>query len=779
MNTLPNIRPVTIQPGRRLLLGLALLTAHILLPTEVGAQTSVPLLVNYQGTVTDSTGTPLGNTTPTNRKVLFRLWDANTGGTRLWTEEQTVTISQGQFSVLLGLGINATGTAAGESRPALDTIFTGTGNDRYLGVTVDNGDNSITGSDTEITPRQRITSVAYSLRARAADSVASTTDLMLGGSANYGLGWYGTGRLFNAVNVNGPVVYGQGGGILGAVNGATQTPVLRWNELGQVGIGTTAMPSGSELTLQGDDTNAPPLHLNIRGATDTNKRLLIGYHTSSNYGAIQAYSAASTTTSLLLNQAGGNVGIGTSAPNSRLTVGTPINGAGFLPGINIGSATGDSIFAAGQSDSRSLVMKWVYNASAANAYGMIETYGAANPLILQANLLILQPTSGNVGIGNTSPTARLDVTGGIKATGDGGYTFNTGDADGGIFSPADGVVTLLSNGTERLRADANGNVGIGTTTINHRLQVYGNLMVGTGAPSLSFTPIGDTLYLGQPRKYLSTTLGTAVGGSVDWLNLMCHSGSAGILFGGATTDATPHSSPDVYMAIKPSGNVGIGTTTPAAKLHVKAAVDNSIAAGIKLEHAGDTSGWFIWPENANDNLLFMFNSQYPSGVYTLLSKNSSGFITVSDERIKKDIEFISGSLGRVMKLQPKTYRFKSAAADTPLNYGFIAQEVEKVYPDLVGENLGQKTLAINSLIAINTQAIQELKMEKDAEVKRLKAENLDLEARVKALEAAAKARDEADKAIAMKLATLEKLLRFSEKPAAQPVSLKRSAGGAE
>ncbi|MES2570471.1 MAG: hypothetical protein V4710_10515, partial [Verrucomicrobiota bacterium] len=112
---------------------------------------TVPQFINYQGRVTEATGLPLGATgtpaapvaAPVNRKIIFRLYDAATSGTRLWTEEQTVTISLGDFSVLLGQGINATGTAAGESRPTLESVFTSSGVGRFLEVTVDNGDGTI------------------------------------------------------------------------------------------------------------------------------------------------------------------------------------------------------------------------------------------------------------------------------------------------------------------------------------------------------------------------------------------------------------------------------------------------------------------------------------------------------------------------------------------------------------------------------------------------------------------------------------------------------------
>ncbi len=201
----------------------------------------VPALMSYQGRVVDSAGVGLGTGTPLNRKIIFRLFDAATGGNRLWSEEQTATLANGDFSVILGQGVNASFNGVTETpRPSLLTVFGGT--DRYLEIVVDNGDNTFNNSDTPIAPRQRLISTAFALRAATADSVASGTDLVLK-DANYGLGWYGTGRLFNGINVDGPVLYGSSGGVLGSVNGATQSAALRWDNSGRVSIGSGAAPT--------------------------------------------------------------------------------------------------------------------------------------------------------------------------------------------------------------------------------------------------------------------------------------------------------------------------------------------------------------------------------------------------------------------------------------------------------------------------------------------------------------------------------------------------------
>ncbi len=72
------------------------------------AQTSsVPGLLAYQGRATDASGAPLGATAPVNRTVIFRIWDSPSStapSSRLYSEQQNVTITGGEFSVLVGAG---------------------------------------------------------------------------------------------------------------------------------------------------------------------------------------------------------------------------------------------------------------------------------------------------------------------------------------------------------------------------------------------------------------------------------------------------------------------------------------------------------------------------------------------------------------------------------------------------------------------------------------------------------------------------------------------------
>mgnify|MGYP006295748299 CR=1 FL=1 len=117
--------------------------AIVLLAATAGAVLgygAVPEIISYQGGLNDSSGTPVN----ANTGFTFRIYDIPSGGNALWTENQTIQVSNGVFHAQLG---------SVEPLPAY--IFNQ--DEIYLGITV--------GADSEMTPRQRITSSAYSFRA--------------------------------------------------------------------------------------------------------------------------------------------------------------------------------------------------------------------------------------------------------------------------------------------------------------------------------------------------------------------------------------------------------------------------------------------------------------------------------------------------------------------------------------------------------------------------------------------------------------------------------------
>jgi len=116
-------------------------------------QAAIPHLVRYQGQAVDEQGVPLEGP----YALTFRLYDAETGGTKVWEEVQAdVVLTGGHFSVLLG---QVTPLAA------MDW-----GEPCWLSVQV--------GSEPELAPRQRITSVPLAIRAEVAETAdaAKTAD---------------------------------------------------------------------------------------------------------------------------------------------------------------------------------------------------------------------------------------------------------------------------------------------------------------------------------------------------------------------------------------------------------------------------------------------------------------------------------------------------------------------------------------------------------------------------------------------------------------------------
>jgi hypothetical protein len=167
-----------------ILLGLAvLLSAPVVLA-------DVPKLINFQGILRDGSGNPVANGS---YSVTFTIYDAAAGGTNLWTETQSVTTTNGLFTIRLGT-VN----------PVPDSVFKDTL--RWLGIAVS--------PDPEMTPRQQLVSVAYGFRISSVDGASGgtiTSKVSIGpGHTNTGTNAFVAGEN-NAARGNYSVVGGGGG----------------------------------------------------------------------------------------------------------------------------------------------------------------------------------------------------------------------------------------------------------------------------------------------------------------------------------------------------------------------------------------------------------------------------------------------------------------------------------------------------------------------------------------------------------------------------------------
>lgn len=123
---------------------------------------------------------------------------------------------------------------------------------------------------------------------------------------------------------------------------------------------------------------------------------------------------------------------------------------------------------------------------------------------------------------------------------------------------------------------------------------------------------------------------------------------------------------------------------------------------------------------------------------TAFKPGGGSFAAVSDARLKKDIEPLSGALEKLMQLRPVTFEYKEPEKVHQFSgtqIGLIAQEVEGVFPEWVSENAeGYKTVSVRGFEALSVQALRELRAEKDAEIEKLKAANAALAERLDRLE---------------------------------------------
>ena len=128
--------------------------------------------------------------------------------------------------------------------------------------------------------------------------------------------------------------------------------------------------------------------------------------------------------------------------------------------------------------------------------------------------------------------------------------------------------------------------------------------------------------------------------------------------------------------------------------------------GLQIGLQSDESGFIALQENTD--LVFNTNS---IARMTIASGGviSGDFNDTSDIALKENIFEISSSYEQVKQLNPITFNWKEEEEKgTDEQIGFIAQEVEKVYPQLVEGEEGNKSVNVVGLVSVLTKTVQEL-----------------------------------------------------------------------
>ena len=277
----------------------------------------------------------------------------------------------------------------------------------------------------------------------------------------------------------------------------------------------------------------------------------------------------------------GNVGIGTTTPDTRLDVEAATNptiritnSTSVLGAADVGSL---EFFTKDISTDASRVISSIVcvndgdSASVPDGQLVFKTaLGGANKEVATERMRI--DSVGNVGIGTTSPDVKLDVKS-SATTAETIAQFGNSNIQGGLKIKTNGnlewgletlnarSLTFGTNNEERMRIDSAGNVGIGTTTPAEKLHVEGNVYMG--APTGS----SRTVYTGGDAN----------------LHLQTNTGDVKILSGFGANN---------LMTLKAAGNVGIGTTSPETTLSVVGATSTNDLIGGSINLA-TSSGWVI------------------------------------------------------------------------------------------------------------------------------------------------------------------------------------------
>jgi hypothetical protein len=337
--------------------------------------------------------------------------------------------------------------------------------------------------------------------------------------------------------------------------------------------------------------------------------------------------------------------------------------------------------------------------------------------------LILDGTNGVSDIDGTAATPAIRGT----------------DANTGIFFPAADTIAFSEGGTESMRINSSGQVGIGTSSPATILNAYNATSAiisvdGEGttqfrASKYSTDVAPSQVNLRKARGTLASPTAVATSDVVGTNQYQAYDGTQfriisttqGIVENYTGTDniagalvfqTRPTGAASVVterMRIDSSGNLLINTTS------LNSGKVNIVASGASqpcmvLNDSDATSG--------SQGILSIRRNGTAVGLISTTNTNTT-YATSSDYRLKEDIVPMTGALSTVSALKPVTYKWKSTGEESQ---GFIAHELQAVVPDCVtGEKDAVDTdgkpvyqgIDTSFLVATLTAAIQELKAELD------------------------------------------------------------------